>query len=69
MGHHFSGTLAYAGDITLLSPIRSGMAILVKVCEKYAAEYDIIFNSKKGQLLHFRGRHGCTINNGIKVNG
>ena len=23
------------------------MAILVKVCEKYAAEYDIIFNSKK----------------------
>ena len=47
MGHHFSGTLAYAGDITLLSPSRSGMAILVKVCEKYAAEYDIIFNSKK----------------------
>ena len=41
MGHRFSG----ADDITLLSPSRSGMAILVKVCEKYAAEYDIIFNS------------------------
>ena len=45
------------------------MPILVKVCEKYAAEYDIIFNSKKSQLLHFRGRHGCTINKGIEVNG
>ena len=47
MGHRFSGALAYADDITLMSPSRSGMAILVKVCEKYAVEYDIIFNSKK----------------------
>ena len=69
MGHRFSGALAYADDITLLSPSRSGMAILVKVCEKYAAEYDIIFNSKKSQLLHFRGRHCCTINKGIEING
>ena len=69
MGHRFSGALAYADDITLLSPSRSGMAILVKVCEKYAAEYDIIFNSKKSQLLHFRGSHCCTINKGIEING
>ena len=31
MGHRFSGALAYADDITLLSPSRSGMAILVKL--------------------------------------
>ena len=37
MGHRFGGALAYADDITLLSPSRSCMAILVKVCEKYAA--------------------------------
>ena len=69
MGHHFSGTLAYADDITLLSPSRSGMVILVKECERYAAEYDLIFNSKKGPLLYFRGRYCCTINKGIKVDG
>ena len=28
MGHRFSRALAYADDITLLSPSRSGMAIL-----------------------------------------
>ena len=33
MGHRFSGALAYADDITLLSLSRSGMVILVKVCE------------------------------------
>ena len=30
MGHHFSGALAYADDITLLSPSQSGPTILVK---------------------------------------
>ena len=69
MGHHFSDTLAYADDITLLSPSRSGLAILVKECQKYTGEYDIIFNSKKCPLLYFRGRHCSTINKGIEVNG
>ena len=69
IGYHFSGALAYADDIILLFPSLSGMAILVKECEKYAAEYDIIFDSKKSQLLYFRGRHCCTINKGIEVNG
>ena len=69
MGHQFSGALAYADDITLLSPSRSGLAILVKECEKYAAVYDIIFNSQKSLLLYFRGRHCCTINKGIEING
>ena len=36
-GHHFSGALANADDITLLSPSRSGLVILVKECENYAA--------------------------------
>ena len=30
MGHHFSGALVYADDITFLSPSRSGLVILVK---------------------------------------
>ena len=27
MGHHLSGTLAYADDLNMLSPSRSGLAI------------------------------------------
>ena len=45
------------------------MAILVKECEMYAAGYDIIFNSKKRKVLYFKGRHCCTINKGVEVNG
>ena len=42
MGHHFSGVLAYADDLNLLSPSRSGLAIFVNEYEKYANEYGII---------------------------
>ena len=34
----------YADDITLLAPCKSTLTILVSVCEKYASEFDILFN-------------------------
>ena len=47
MGGHFTGALAYADDITLLSPSMSGLRTLSKVCEEYATEFDVTFNGKK----------------------
>ena len=47
MGGHFTGALAYADDITLLSPSMSGVRVLSKVCEEYATDLDVIFNGKK----------------------
>ena len=46
MGGHFTGALAYADDITLLSPSMSGLRTLSKVCE-FATEFDVTFNGKK----------------------
>ena len=62
MGGHFTGALAYADDITLLSPSMSGLRTLSKVCEEYATEFDVTFNGKKSQLLFFRGRE-CVFSN------
>ena len=47
MGGHFNGALAYADNITLLSPSMSGLRTLSKVCEEYATEFDVTFNGKK----------------------
>ena len=47
MGGHFTGALAYADDIILLSPSMSGLRTLSKVCEEYVTEFDVTFNSKK----------------------
>ena len=47
IGGHFTGALAYADDIILLSPSMSGLRTLSKVYEGYATEFDVTFNGKK----------------------
>ena len=70
MGSRFTGALAYADDIMLLALCKSALSILVSVCEKYASEFDILFNgSKSSKLLLFKGRFSNGMKSGIMVNG
>ena len=41
---HFTGALAYADDITLLSLSMSELRTLSTICEEYATEFDVTFN-------------------------
>ena len=41
MGNHYTGSLGYADDLTLLAPTLSGLQVLIKICERYADEFDI----------------------------
>ena len=50
IGCRFTGTLAYADDITLLAPCKSALSIMIGVCEQYAAEFDILFNGSKSNF-------------------
>ena len=56
MGHRFSGAFAYADDLTFLSPSCSGLSVVISECEKFAAEYDILFTGNKNKLMYFKGR-------------
>ena len=40
----FMGATAYADDLLLLSPTRSGMAEMLKICEKYTSVHNIAFS-------------------------
>ena len=53
-GEHFTGVLAYADDITLLSPSMSVLRTLSKVGEEYATEFDVTFMAKKAVVV-FQG--------------
>ena len=49
-GCHYQGSvnhLYYADDMVLLSPTPFGLQQLLDICEKYAREHDILFNSTK----------------------
>ena len=47
IGNYFVGALGYADDIVLLCPTKEGLRKMIKICEFYAAEHDLIFNGKK----------------------
>ena len=53
MGGHYAGALAYADDITLISPSMTGLRKMSSICEQNASEYDILFNGSKSKLLFF----------------
>ena len=69
LGSRFVGALAYGDNITLLAPCKSALSILIKVCENYAAEYDIMFNGDKSKLLFFKGRSSVMMPSENMVNG
>ena len=53
MGHYFVGAIAYADELTLLSPSRSGLQCMLNTCESFCKEYYVKFNSKKTQGIIF----------------
>ena len=68
MGHHFVGVFGYADDIILLCPSVSGLMKMIKTCEEYANEHDIIFNGKKSKYLVFGKNGKYKINHTVIVN-
>ena len=46
--------LMYADDVVLLSPSVTGLAMLLKVCEKLGLEHGIRYNSERSAVIIFR---------------
>jgi len=56
MGSMFLGSLAYADDVSLVSPSQNAMHCMLNVCEHYAKLYNIKFNATKSKCIVFKGR-------------
>ena len=51
--HLFTGALGYADDIILICPSVSALNEMIKICEEYADDHNILFNGKKSKYLVF----------------
>ena len=47
------GVYCYADDLSLLSTSFIRLQEMLRLCELYAIDHNIIFNAKKSQLLYF----------------
>ena len=66
MGNHYTGGIGYVDDLTLLTPTRSGLKVLIEICKQYADNYCVKFNSAKSMYLVFRGQ-SCKLDNRTDV--
>ena len=53
IGNVFIGALGYADDITILSPSIPGINEMLKTCEEFAQEYQVVLNEKKSAVIKF----------------
>ena len=47
------GVYCYADDLSLLSPSFTGLQEMLRLCELYAIDHNIIFNAKKESIIVF----------------
>ncbi len=51
IGSNFTGALAYADDIVLITPTSSAMHRMLSICSDFANRYDVLFNAEKSKFL------------------
>ena len=52
----FVGVLAYADDIVLFAPTPDALRFMLKLCDHYANNFNILFNASKSKCLIVRPR-------------
>ena len=53
LGPHFLGCIAYADDIVILAPTKTGLINMLDITEDYATEFKVQFNGVKSQYIIF----------------
>ena len=54
MGEAKINHLMYADDVVLVAPTALGLCKLLEVCDRFANDHDVMFNSSKSSVLVFR---------------
>ena len=50
----FTGAFIYADDITLLSPSRASMVLMLEKCESFALTHDILYKASQTKYMIFK---------------
>ncbi|XP_006814515.1 uncharacterized protein LOC102809399 [Saccoglossus kowalevskii] len=57
IGDKIINNLSYADDMCVIAPSIKGLRKMLHICELYAEEHDITYNSTKSKSMHFYGRN------------
>ena len=51
IGRRYCGVFSYADDLALVSPTTHGLKEMIKICEDYACEFDIMCNLRLREAI------------------
>ena len=63
IGNTFCGSFGYADDVIILCPTIHSIRKMLSICEEFAYQFDVSFNSDKSKLLVFTKRRCVSHNN------
>jgi hypothetical protein len=61
VGDLWVAVFAYADDIVLLAPTARAMRVLLKICDEFASEHDVVFNAAKSKCLIIKPSYGRNV--------
>ena len=61
IGNIYAGAVGYADDVSLMAPSYTAAKSMLKICEKYAEEYQVMFNSSKSVLVCYNVSHNVQL--------
>ena len=67
VGCTFVGALAYADDVVLLCPTKTGLLKMLNICKQFSCKYDVDFNADKSKLIAYRYSNIQTSVNNINI--
>ena len=66
----YCGCVAYADDLTLVSPTVDGMQRMMDICGAFVSQNNLLFNAKKSVSVTFiKNRRSSTADPGFQLNG
>ena len=51
VGCTFLGALAYADDVVLLCPTKTGLSKMLNICKQFSCKYDVVLNADKSKPI------------------
>jgi hypothetical protein len=61
IGNIYAGAVGYADDVSLIAPSYCAAKHMLRICEEYAREFDVVFNSSKSVLVVYNGDHNVRL--------
>ena len=69
IGPHYSSVFGYADDLCIIANSLTSLRSMIKICEDFATEYDVIFNGSKSQLIKFSANGDGIVQSDVFVCG